>query len=477
MPAKSAKKAPTRAKEAEHVKQVWTKFKEFATSVIKKAGNVSVPQKDKNESMKWVKKHANAGEEDVVACELKLNFGKTEKGQDWYPGYSDELPWEFISFDGSGSIQAMMRYMNNRLRFYKLLTESKPSVNIDGLYTYKIETAKLLKILFVHGEDKLEFSVKVKPNNGDVPTASANRLEDMANAELNSLLSSLKGKKMHTPKEASERGTRKGEGVRDVWTTFVDFAMSFIKKAGCVYVPDKQAWFKYAEEVGEERVMQTALSIKLGKRHTSRAWKKDLAKLPWKFLTDGRSDTFVVDTKERTALYNLLTQSTKGGTAFDGESLHVNIKNDDDGLLHISFRIHSRDSNDELVFYVVLIKTYEGTVFSSMDIDRIVTLARAEVKHLRESLHSRIDEVPVSMFVPAVGSHESIRRTNLAGFQRAQTDDVVHDQRETFPSSNFQAVQGHYPTAPVPMYDYPMRMYDPVPFVPRTEPKFGCSVQ
>ena len=462
MPAKSSKKAPTRAREAEHVKQVWTKFKTFATSVIKKAGHVPVRKKGQNESIEWVKEHANAGEEDVVECELELQIGKTRKIQDWYVRHSDELPWEFLSFDTSGYIQALMRVANNRAELYKLLTFAKPSVNIDG------SGNKKLRIAFVRGEDKLEFSVTVSKMNGDVSTASANRLEDMANAELNSLLSSLKGKHLHTPKKASEQ---------DVWTTFVDFAMSFIKKAGHVYVPDKQAWFKYAEEVGEERVMQTALSIKLGKRHTSRAWKKDLAKLPWKFLTDGRSDTFVVDTKERTAFYTLLTQSTKGGNGIDGESFHVNIKNDDDGLLHISFRIHSRDSNDELVFYVVLIKTYEGTVFSSMDIDRIVTLARAEVKHLRESLHSRIDEVPVSMFVPSVGSHESIRRTKSSGLQRAQTDDVVHDQRETFPSSNFQAVQGHYPTAPVPMYDYPMRMYDPVPFVPRTEPKFGCSVQ
>ena len=471
MPAKTAKKAPTRAQEEEHVKQVWTKFKTFATSVIKKAGHVQVPRKDETESIKWVKEHANAGEEDVVECKLELQIGKTRKIQDWYVRNIDELPWQFLSFDTSGYIQALMRVANNRAELYKLLTFEKPSVKIDGPGNNK------LQIAFVRGEDKLEFSVTVSKRNGDVTTASANKLKDMANAELKALLFSLQGKKMHTPKKASEPGTRKAGDVKDVWKTFVDFVMSFIRKAGHVYVPEKKAWFKYAEEVGDERVVQTALSIKLGKRHTSRDWKKDFAKLPWKFLTDGRSDTFVVDTKDRTAFYNLLTQSTKGGNGIDGESFHVNIKNDDDDLLHISFRIHSRDSNDQLVFYVVLMKTYEGTVFSSMDVDRIVTLARAEVKHLRESLHSRIDEVPVSMFVPSVGPRESIRRTNSAGFRRGKTDDVVHDHRDPFPTSNFQAGQGHYPTAAVPTYDFQTQKYDPIPFVPRTEPKFGCCVQ
>ena len=221
------------------------------------------------------------------------------------------------------------------------------------------------------------------------------------------------------PTTTPKRETRKEQSVKDVWNKFKDFATSFMKKAGYIYVPEKKNWIKYEKEVGEEEVVRTALWIKLGTTRLSKVWDEDLTKLPWKFLTDETS--FMRDAKKRSAFYDLLTQTRFKRLGLTGEYLHVNVTNDE-VRLQVEFKIHNPDSNDEFILHIVLSKKHEGSVFSSKDIDRIVTLAKEEVKDLRESLHSPMDHVPASMFVPLVGMTKSCASMRIADLSIERLD-------------------------------------------------------
>jgi len=122
----------------------------------------------------------------------------------------------------------------------------------------------------------------------------------------------------------------------------------------------------------------------------------------------------------------------------------VNITNDE-VRLQVEFKIHNPDSNDEFILHIVLSKKQEGSVFSSKDIDRIVTLAKEEVKDLRKSLHSPMDHVPASMFVPLVGITKScasmrIADLGLVGFDRFEPQ-VIQPARSAPPTQSTCCVQ------------------------------------